>query len=483
MIWKRRHSPAGAWRRLIRAAVLALVTGLAGIHPAAAQEKPEGKADATLQDLIYQLSDQVGTDGKTTPRMTQALDFLTKQVEEAIARINELRAENESLRVQSHELSGEMARKAGEQDEVIQELESQVRQLADILSLEKREAQTLKQSLEAVSSELAATILDRDKAGSELAETKRALSTDRETIRARTRELENVTRELKRLRAEHDAMARDLSEARRSLSSEKETIESQTRQLTDIQRDLRALSRQRADLEAREARLRDLLKQRDKSIAAESAISREAQRKVDLLNRQIAEVRRQLAALNEVLDASEAKNKEQNVTIVDLNRRLNRALATKVQELARYRSEFFGRLREVLGERRDVRIVGDRFVFQSEVLFNSGRAELEEAGKEQLLQFAKTLNEVIPTIPSDLEWVLRVDGHTDVRPIATARFPSNWELSTARATSVVKFLIEHGIPGRNLVAAGFGAHHPLDDRDDEIAFRRNRRIEFKLTQK
>ena len=158
-------------------------------------------------------------------------------------------------------------------------------------------------------------------------------------------------------------------------------------------------------------------------------------------------------------------------------------LGPPIQELAKYRSEFFGRLREVLGNRPDIQIVGDRFVVQSEVLFDTGQATLETDGRQQLASLAKTLAEIAATIPPGLDWVLRVDGHTDARPIQTLRFPSNWELSTARALSVVKFLIAQGITPNRLVGAGFGEFHPLDPRDDEIAYRRNLRIEFMLTQR
>jgi chemotaxis protein MotB len=151
--------------------------------------------------------------------------------------------------------------------------------------------------------------------------------------------------------------------------------------------------------------------------------------------------------------------------------------------LQRYRSEFFGRLREALGNHPGIRIVGDRFVFQSEVLFPSGSAELEDDGRLQLVQVADTLREISDRIPDDIDWVLRVDGHTDKRPIDTILYPSNWELSTARATSVVRLLIERGIPPHRLAAAGFGEFHPLDDRNTEEAYRRNRRIELKLTQR
>jgi len=151
--------------------------------------------------------------------------------------------------------------------------------------------------------------------------------------------------------------------------------------------------------------------------------------------------------------------------------------------LSRYRSEFFGRLRDILGAREGVRIVGDRFVFQSEVLFASGSAELGDGGKKQLSRLAILLLDIAAKIPSDLNWILQVDGYTDNVPISNRRFPSNWELSAARAISVVKFLKHQGIPATHLAATGFGEYQPLDRRGDAIARRRNRRIELKLTQR
>ena len=194
-------------------------------------------------------------------------------------------------------------------------------------------------------------------------------------------------------------------------------------------------------------------------------------------------LRQQLARIEAALEASERENEEAQAQIVNLGQRLNAALATKVAELQRYRSEFFGRLREVLGDRQDIRVVGDRFVFQSEVLFTSGSADLGEDGQEQLAKLGDTLKTISAEIPDDIDWVMRVDGHTDKVPIRNLKFASNWELSAARAISVVKFLIERGVPPNRLVAAGFGEYQPLDNRDDEIAYRRNRRIEFKITER
>jgi chemotaxis protein MotB len=212
-------------------------------------------------------------------------------------------------------------------------------------------------------------------------------------------------------------------------------------------------------------------------------ISSEALAQVELLNQQIAALRRQIAALEQALEASEKRDKESQTQIADLGRRLNVALARKVQELARYRSNFFGKLREVLGEREGVQVVGDRFVFQSEILFDSGSAVVKPDGLAQLDKVAMALNELETQIPRDINWVMRVDGHTDVRPITTATFPSNWELSSARAISVVKFLTSRGVPANRLAAAGFGENQPLALGATEEDFRRNRRIELKLTQR
>ncbi len=205
--------------------------------------------------------------------------------------------------------------------------------------------------------------------------------------------------------------------------------------------------------------------------------------RVELLNQQLAALRRQIASLEEVLEASESRDRQSQTQIADLGKRLNLALARKVQELARYRSDFFGRLRAILGDRDDVSIQGDRFVFQAEVLFPSSSDVMNEEGSAQIDKLASAIVQLQKEIPGEINWVLRVDGHTDVRPIASPEFPSNWELSSARAISVVRQLIQQGVPPNRLVAAGFGEFQPIDTGNTEEAFRRNRRIELKLTEK
>ncbi|HET9715578.1 MAG TPA: peptidoglycan -binding protein [Pseudolabrys sp.] len=217
-------------------------------------------------------------------------------------------------------------------------------------------------------------------------------------------------------------------------------------------------------------------------LEGEKKISARALAQVEVLNQQIAALRRQLAALERTLDAAEKKDKESQTRITELGQRLNLALAERVNELKRYRSDFFGKLREILGNRSDMRVVGDRFVLQSEVFFDTGRADLKPEGIEELDKVAAALLELEKKIPADIAWVLRVDGHTDVRPI-TGVFKSNWDLSAARAISVVQYLIGRGVSPQRLVAAGFGEYQPIDLARTEDAFRRNRRIELKLTER
>ncbi|MBR0893912.1 peptidoglycan -binding protein [Bradyrhizobium tropiciagri] len=222
----------------------------------------------------------------------------------------------------------------------------------------------------------------------------------------------------------------------------------------------------------------------NKALESEKSVSSRALAQIEVLNQQISALRRQLAALEEALDASEKRDKESQNRIADLGQRLNVALAQRVQELSKYRSEFFGRLRAILGNRPDIRIVGDRFVFQSEVFFDTGQATLLPDGKTELDTVANALIDLDKQIPPEIAWVLRVDGHTDSRPITNSPlFKSNWELSSARAISVVQYLISLGVPAQRLVAAGFAEFQPLDTAQTEDAYKRNRRIELKLTER
>ncbi|MGB6907644.1 MAG: peptidoglycan -binding protein [Methyloceanibacter sp.] len=288
-----------------------------------------------------------------------------------------------------------------------------------------------------------------------------------------------------------------LSRLNRQLSQLTELLALERSKKQSVEDSLSALQATLIDKDKENTRLTGLIGEQDgKTEGAESRattlgsaldqqknITNEALAKVEILNQQLNALRLQLAALQDALDASEAKDRDSQVKIADLGQRLNVALAKKVQELARYRSDFFGKLREVLGARPEFQVVGDRFVFAADVLFDSGSADVKPDATPQLDKLADALKQLETQIPGDIAWVLRIDGHTDIKPITNALFPSNWELSSARAISVVRYLIDQGVPANRLVAAGFGEFQPLDSADSDEARARNRRIELKLTER
>jgi len=307
---------------------------------------------------------------------------------------------------------------------------------------------------------------------------------------------------LERLRDQVDELGELLSLERQAKADLRETVDQLSASLSDVREERDALADRVASLEKElGATEEELAKSRERATASESKLEELRQRygsaqaaleeqreqtaqardRVAELQANISSLRQQLARLEAALEASEKRDEEQQAIIADLGRRLNVALAGKVAELADYRSEFFGRLREILGHRSDIRIQGDRFIFQSELLFASGSAALGQQGREKLRQVADTLLTIAEEIPEDIDWILRVDGHTDKRPISTPMFSNNWELSAARAISVVQFLISQGIPPERLAATGFGPHQPIAKGDSPEALRRNRRIEMLFT--
>lgn len=387
-------------------------------------------------------------------------------------------------------------------DQALQWLNQQLGEIADMLAVERQAASDLKGELARLQDELASTLGQRDAlasklAASDLERTKLATQlSDAGSERDRLQALLAMTAaerdrfkndiaaandQLKDKEAMSARLAAELADANKTIGADKEKIEVQLRDLANLRREVETLVILRRELEAKLAEQAKQLNESGAALGEQKRLSEDAKLRIDLLTRQLNALRDQLSQLNAALEASEAKSSQQQVQIADLGRRLNLALASKVEELARYRSEFFGRVRQALGNRADIRVVGDRFVFQSELLFASGSAELEPAGLEQLGRLAAELVEIARKIPPDLNWVLQVDGHTDSRPINNLIFPSNWELSAARAISVAKFLVSRGIPASRVSAAGFAEFQPLDPGEDEIAYRRNRRIELKLT--
>ncbi|MFN3985661.1 MAG: peptidoglycan -binding protein [Rhodocyclaceae bacterium] len=315
----------------------------------------------------------------------------------------------------------------------------------------------------------------------ELAALAQTLSLEKTARAAAENQIAELSATLADEQQARDHLRLSLEDTRAQLASTETELEEQSAEATRLLADIAALQRLKSELESEVARLAGDLDTSERALQGQVEVSDQALAQIELLNRQLAAIRTQLEELNKALATAEADIAARDLRIEDLGRELNLALAARVQELTRYRSEFFGRLRAVLGERQGVQIVGDRFVFSSEVLFPSASDEVSEEGLRQLVRIAETLKTVAREMPEDLPWVLQVDGHTDRRPISTARFPSNWELSTARALAIVKFLRDQGVPAQRLAATGYGEYQPLDARDTPEAYARNRRIELKLT--
>jgi chemotaxis protein MotB len=373
-------------------------------------------------------------------------------------------------------------------DQALQQLQQQVDELANLLAIERGANDQLRSGTTELSTQLKSVLAERDQLTGKLRDADAIVSADKEKIELQLRELESLRRDLaalKSVRAELEAKVASLAQqqAQEGAAALRDRAKELEARLASEQEKTSLAQKQ---IEARDVRVRELgsrAEGAEQALSGEKEVSRKALARVDELNAQITTLREQLSRIAAALDVSEAKVKEQQGQIVELGKRLNLALVNKVEELARYRSEFFGRLREILGDRPDIRIVGDRFIFQSEVLFAPGSAELGDNAKKELAPVITALKELSAKIPPDINWILRVDGHTDRRPISNSQFPSNWELSTARAISVVRFAIEEGVPAARLAAAGFADKQPLDPRNAEDAYRRNRRIELKLTER
>ncbi|MBL1143292.1 MAG: peptidoglycan -binding protein [Proteobacteria bacterium] len=332
-------------------------------------------------------------------------------------------------------------------DDTIAQLSSRISKLAEILSLEQAETARLEQLIAVRTASL-------DTANKQIA-------IQQQTIQ-----------EEKALLKERDAQ---LSKQERMISDQLELIET-------LKIDIKALTALRDRIQQKleqEIAEHDIVKQK---LLEESELNLNNIAQMELLNRQLEELSQQLSALSSALEIAEKDIAKKQTTIDDLGTKLNIALANKAQLLQKYRSEFFGRLRDALSNYPDIRIEGDRFIFPTELLFESGSDAIGTAGKQQVEQLANTLKDIAAIIPEDIDWILRIDGHTDKRPIVSGeRFKSNWELSSARAISLVREMMKHGIPARRMAATGFAEFHPVDTRDTPEAYTKNRRIELKLT--
>ncbi|MEO9902579.1 OmpA family protein [Nisaea sp.] len=474
-----------------------------------------------LEAQISELSELLNLEKETNTELRLNVAQLSTELQASISRRDALSQQVTQLVSQRDQLEDRLAEAVRDRAGMTQrltELENGRAGLNERLTEVLSERDALMAKLRSVENDMAIAQAERDEVTAGLEDAFKVIAADRETIKTQLKDLESLRRDLVALKLAREDLEAEVADlavqklalqktltqsedereaAELSAEERKQRIDALVDEMTQVRDRSKELTAQLNDSEERTLLQQKEIAERDvrlseltanfydtaTALGAEKQISSKAQDAVALLNRQMRALREQLLALQEAMDALEARNKAQNVEIVDLGAKLNRALATKVQELARFRSEFFGRLREVLNNRQGIRIVGDRFVFQSEVLFDSGSDEIGPAGEIQLRQFADELKDIAGKIPGEIDWILQVEGHTDPVPIFNERFKNNWDLSAARAISVVQTLISEGIPAGRLSATGYGEFQPIDERKDEIGNRRNRRIEMKLTQR
>ena len=341
-----------------------------------------------------------------------------------------------------------LAYRVSGQDATLGEMRQQLASLGELLNIERRASADLAANLAQITSQL-------DASNAERAELRTQLVNVQKSLQARMADIDKLTAKQTDTRAA-------LTAARASLEERLGALQLAEGQLAMAQ----AQNRSAGD--------------KIKILKAETTASKA---EVFQLTNTLAALRLRIEELTGLLAEKDRQASRDKVAIANLGKSLNNALANRVQELQRFRSEFFGRLRDVLKDRDDVEIVGDRFVFQSEVLFAQGQAEIGSEGQEQLAKLAVALADIADRIPSDINWVLQVDGHTDNVPIRAGRYADNWDLSTERSLSVVRYLNQQGLPANRLAAAGYGEYQPLDSSDSDDARRKNRRIELKITQR
>ena len=421
----------------------------------------------------------------------RALDRLNRQIAELSDMLSLERGRTSDLRSSMAQLTRDLQAATAARDALAQQLG------------------TLRSSAEQAAADRDALKSDRDKLAAELADAKlqaQSAAARTQQLQARIAEtagrsdaadqqsatlsvqLADAQRQLAAAQDQLKQMRAQIAELDRTVGVDKDTIQARLADVAKLNQQVQALTALRDELErqAQDAAARATTeKQRRAAVEAQLADERKfsdsARAAIALMTQQVEQLRTQLQAVANALELTATESRAKDAQIVELGKKLNTALAAKVEELQRYRSEFFGRLREVLQNQPGIQIVGDRFVFQSEVLFPVGSAELTGSGADQITKLAATLKEIAAKIPPDLPWVLRVDGHADKQPINGGVFASNWELSTQRAVNVVKLLIRDGIPPNHLAAAGFGDTQPLAVGDTPDAYTRNRRIELRLT--
>ncbi len=390
-----------------------------------------------------------------------------------------------------------LAYRVAGQDATMNDMRAQILDLGELLNIERKATADLTAELASITTQLASATKERDTLAAQLSQSR----DERDEIAAQLAEAtttlgvrEMEIRRLQALQAENEealaAAQASLADRLAALEVAEATLAATQAELASVERSLEdriaALEASQAALETSEGKLADATARNVTSLARISELETEnaaSRAEVAQMTNAVTALRLRIEELTGLLAEKEAQMARDKIAIASLGKSLNNALASRVQELQRFRSEFFGRLRDILRGREDVRIVGDRFVFQSEVLFAQGQADIGPEGQTQLAQLAIALNQIAAEIPDDIDWILQVEGHTDNIPVRAGRFADNWDLSTERALSVVRFLAEQGLPANRLAAAGYGEFQPLDSAESDDARRRNRRIEMKLTQR
>jgi chemotaxis protein MotB len=421
----------------------------------------------------------------------QALDRLNRQMAELSDMLSLEKGRSSELRTSIAQLSRDLQATTATRDSLSQQLAT-LRAEQDKLSADR---DTLKSDRDRLAARLADTDLQSqaqrartDQAQALLAEAVRHGDTAAQDAAAAAAQLADTKRQLAAMQANLDEMKRQSAALDQTVRVDRATIEAKLSDLARMAEQVRNLTALRDELEkqAQNAAVRATTEEQRRAAMAvelqnEKKFSDTARAQIAAMTQEMSQLRAQLAVVSHALDVSESTAKDKDVQIANLSSRLNTALAQKLEELQRYRSDFFGRLREVLANRPGIQVVGDRFVFQSEVLFPVGSADLTAAGQEQMNQLASTLKDIAKEIPPDVNWLLRVDGHADRQPISGGSYGSNWELSAGRAITVVKLLIADGIPANRVAATGFADNQPLDPADTPDAYAKNRRIEIRLT--
>ncbi|MGC6531220.1 MAG: OmpA family protein [Candidatus Puniceispirillaceae bacterium] len=372
-------------------------------------------------------------------------------------------------------IQANLAYRLSGQDASLSALRSELSTLSSLLGQERQSNAALTAELNSTKSALATAQDNILSLSSSLAESEA-------TAADQLAQLQALNAKLTAQAADAEKLSLSLADKQALLAAARAALAEAEGKLADTTNKLSAIEIAQVALQSEKDKLATELATSQTALQGQQTLNEESQLEIERLIAATLTLRNELDALRSLLAEKEAQALADKVTIASLGKSLNQALASRVQELQRFKSDFFGRLRDILGKRNDVTIVGDRFIFQSEVLFGQGQANLGQAGKDQLQEIGRALMEISETIPDDIPWVLQVDGHTDDVPVSGV-YADNWQLSTERALSVVRFLIDQGVPAERLAATGYGEFQPIDTGTSNEARSRNRRIELKFTQR